>query len=76
MSSLESTDALPISTPDTTSLSSRNGDGALPATSRSSVDWPEWRLWEIAEKYTDHCDYGDWKDDYANAVGMSRHKEL
>ncbi len=40
-------------------------------------EYPEWRKWEIAEKYLDRFeDYGDWKDDYADAVCIPRHGEL
>jgi hypothetical protein len=38
---------------------------------------PDWRRAEIAEKYNDRYeDFGDPMDDFADAVGISRTREL
>jgi hypothetical protein len=41
-----------------------------------ATEYPQWRRDEITEKYRDDSDFGDWQDDVADAVGISRWREL
>lgn len=72
----------PISTPDTTNSSSRSGAAESQVIRRSEREllgravqaWPEWTEDQGSVEIYD--EYGDWREDYANAVGIKRYGEI